>query len=443
MKVVVFFLIAAALLLAALAIVLPSLFGRGSRESTNRTAQNLAIARERLEELKLQRERGEISEPEYAQGREDIERGLADDLATEQREMSGANMHAGHWAVMVVGFGIPVLAGALYLGLGTPTVIGSGVEIETASAVSEQRHPESMDKMVANLAARLEANPDDAQGWSTLASSYMAMKRFADAATAMENLRKLVGDDPNVLVRYADALAMASGGRLTGEPAQLINQALTVDPNNTQGLWMAGMAARQQNDLHTALMHWRKLEPALANQPKLLAELQQQIANLLQRMGDQSPTEPASSESSATASQTQPAPRADSSTPAATPSTVAESTPAAATVTVRVSVHESLTQKVAPTDAVFIFARALNGPPMPLAVVRRRAADLPVTVTLDDSSAIMPTMTLSKFGEVMVGARISKSGTANPQSGDLKGEIAPIKTGDDELVSVTISQVIP
>ncbi len=444
MKVVAFFLVAAALLLAALAMVLPALFGRGARESTNRTAQNLAIARERLEELKLQLERGDISDPEYAQGREDIERGLADDLATEQHEISGATMGSGRWAAMVVGFGIPVLAGSLYLGLGKPTTI-AGVEIQTASAGSDNRHPESMDQMVANLAARLAANPKDAQGWSMLGSSYMAMKRYADAATALETLRKLVGDDPNVLVRYADALAMAGGGRMTGKPAQLIKQALTIDPHNSQGLWMAGMAARQQNDLHTALTHWRKLEPALANKPNLLAELRQLIADATQRLGDQPATESAST-ASATASQAQPAAEQTASAAAESSAAVATAAPAAGaapSITVRVSVNESLQQNVAPTDAVFIFARALKGPPMPLAVVRRQAADLPVTVTLDDSSAIMPAMTLSKFEEVVVGARISKTGTANPQSGDLQGQVAPVKTGDDKPVSVTISQIIP
>ena len=274
----------------------------------------------------------------------------------------------------------------------------------------------------------------------------MAMKRYSEAATALEKLHKLVGDDPNVLVRYADALAMAGGGRLTGKPAQLVKQALTIDPNNSQGLWMAGMAARQQNDLHTALTHWRRLEPALANKPKLLAELRQQIADAVQRLNDQPATESASTTAPPTESQPQPAAEQTPATPAETPDAVAATAPAsgaAPSITVQVSVHESLTQNVAPTDAVFIFARALTGPPMPLAVVRRQAADLPVTVTLDDSSAIMPAMTLSKFEEVMVGARISKSGTANPQSGDLQGEVAPVKTGDDKPVSVTISQIIP
>jgi cytochrome c-type biogenesis protein CcmH len=354
-------------------------------------------------------------------------------------------MHGGRWAVMVVGFGIPVLAGSLYLGLGNPTTIG-GVEIQAAGARVDDRHPESMEQMVANLAARLAANPNDPQGWSTLASSYMAMKRYSDAATALENLRTLVGDDPNVLVRYADALAMAGGGRLTGKPAQLIKQALTIDPNNSQGLWMAGMVARQNNDLHTALTHWRRLEPALANQPKMLAELQQQIASVVQRLGDESTPGSESTEPSVTASQPQPAVEQTPSTPAESPATVAGAASVSGTapsITVRVSVSESLKQNVAPTDAVFIFARALKGPPMPLAVVTRQAADLPVTVTLDDNSAIMPAMTLSKFEEVMVGARISKSGTANPQSGDLQGEVAPVKTGDDEPVAVTISQIIP
>ncbi len=443
MNLVVFFLVAAALLLAVLALVLPALFGRGMRESTNRTAQNLAIARERLEELKLQQERGDISASEYDQGREDIERGLADDLASEQREMSSATMGSGRWAVVVVGFGIPVLAGSLYLGLGKPTTIG-GVEIQAVSAGADNRHPESMDQMVANLAARLQANPSDAQGWSMLGSSYMAMKRFSDAATALGNLRKIVGDDPNVLVRYADALAMAGGGRMTGKPAQLVKQALTIDPNNSQGLWMAGMAARQQNDLHTALTHWRKLEPALANKPNLLAELRQLIADATQRLGDQPASESASTAAPATASQAQPATEQTASAPTETPAVAAvPASGAVPSITVRVSVNESLQQNIAPTDAVFIFARALTGPPMPLAVVRRQAADLPITVTLDDSSAIMPAMTLSKFDEVMVGARISKTGTANPQSGDLQGQVAPVKTGADQPVSVTISQVIP
>ncbi len=423
MNTIVFFVIAVALALIVLAMLLPPLFGRGLRVGTDRTAQNLAIARERLRDLKNAVDVGDLSAAEYEMEREELERNLADDLEPVADKTAAEPAPRGHWAGVIVSVSVPLLAGALYLGLGRPASV-TGAPSPSPNLAAEGQHPTSVEQMAMDLSARLQNNPNDARGWSILGRTYMAMKRYRDAAQALAKLRELVGDDPNVLVVYADALAMVHGGRLAGEPLKLVQLALRKDPNLIQGLWMAGMAAKQDNDLQTALDYWRKAEPMLSQDSKSQAELRGLIADAEQRLGG--PT---------TAGPVAEAPPA----PAPAPVAAVDSS----SITVQVSLDNSLNGRVAPTDTVFIFARALSGPPMPLAVVRKQVADLPITVTLNDSDAMMPAMSLSKFKQVKVGARISKTGNAVPQSGDFKGEVSPVSTGHEQRVDVLISQSVP
>lgn len=410
---IVFFLLATLLLLTTLALVLPALVGNGPRDGADdRDRLNIDIARERLSALKQQHEAAEITLEELEAQREELERALIGDL-NEPPEAAPAAAGRGRWVACVVAVAMPVLAGTLYLALGRLEAVSPRPQSTVADHPDDRQHPVKVEEMVAGLAERLKTNPDNAEDWFMLARSYMELRRFDAAADAFERVRQLVGDHPDILVRHADALAMSNNSRLAGQPLRLVERALVQDPKHPQALWMAASAAQQHDNIPRALQYYRRLEPLVDGDTKL------QIRQLITAI---------SGNGTGTATGT---------------AAVADETSADAGGSIRVVVDldPSLKGRADPGDTVFIFARAMNGPPMPLAVARRSVADLPVTVTLDDSSAMTPDMKLSDFERVRIGARISKSGNAAAQTGDLQGEQAAIATG--QSVDVFIDQVVP
>jgi len=426
-----FWLIAAVMVGAAVLVVAPALLRARSEGAIDRAQQNVAIARERLAELEEDRAAGRLANEEFEPLREELEAALASDLKAEARPAE-----RGHgpspWPAMAVALLLPVLAGALYLSLGTPGAI-DGASIADAGrgighpSVGGNGEPASVEEMVARLQARLKEQPDDAGGWVTLGNTFMSMKRFGDAVEAFSRAHALIGDDPRLLVRYADALAMAAGGRIQGKPFELVWRALAADPDNPTALWLAGMGYAEKGEYQQAIAQWQRLEPMLADQPESLAQLRSLIDEARQQLAQ-------AGEAPATA------------TPGAEPAPAMPAQPqkaaSGAALSVRVSLDPALLERVAPGDTVFVYARAVEGPPMPLAVVRRPATELPFTVTLDDSMAMMPALSLSRFDTVRVSARVSHSGNAMPQSGDLRGEVSPVKVASSSVIEIVIDEIV-
>ncbi|MFN0315931.1 MAG: tetratricopeptide repeat protein, partial [Burkholderiales bacterium] len=232
-------------------------------------------------------------------------------------------------------------------------------------------------------------------------------KRHGEAAQAFARAHKLKGDDPKLLADYAEALALANGNRMEGEPARLVKLALERDPQSSKALWLAGIGGMQRGDKASALEHWGRLKRQLPSESSEAKSLNAYIAQI---EAGGSPGTPR---------------------------------PSAGGVKIRVTLDPALKLRVAPGDAVFVFARAVQGPRMPLAIVRKQVKDLPLEMTLDDSHAMSPQMSLSRHDEVIVGARISRAGDASPRAGDSEGFSAPVKVGADKLAQVKIDRVIP
>jgi cytochrome c-type biogenesis protein CcmH len=251
------------------------------------------------------------------------------------------------------------------------------------------------------------------------------LKRYDQAVDAYRNILRLGGNSPELLADYADALVMAAGGRFTPESGELLQRALAAQPDNVKALWLAGHWKNQEGDTAAAIEYWQQAAALLPADGEDAAVIGQQIARAREQLGlpPQQPIQTASASGMQTAE--------------ATPA------PAGATIQVEVSIDPQLATQVEPDDTVFIFARAAQGPRMPLAIVRKQARDLPLSVTLDDSLAMSPAMVLSKFTEVSVGARISRSGNAMPQSGDLQGSQSPVNVGKDVSVAVKIDSRVP
>ena len=322
----------------------------------------------------------------------------------------------GRKTLALVGLSVPLFAVALYGLLGSPA--GLNPAPGAGSGGAAEVTPEALDKMLATLEQRLDkpsANlASDLQGWTLLARSYAGLQRFPAASRAYARASALAPNDAQLLADHADVLALVQGRSMQGEPDRLVAKALQIEPRNLKALALAGSSAFERKDFAAARGYWQQALQQAPPGSEFAAGLERSLSEL----GGAAP-----------ASQQQP--------PTAQAPIKAASAPAdAARIRGRVSLAPALAARVLPTDTVFIFARAANGPRMPLAILKRTVAELPFEFTLDDSTAMSPEMKLSKFASVVVGARVSRSGNAMPQPGDLRGESAPTATrsGDLQLV---------
>ena len=375
-----FWLAGAALAAAVLAWLLrPLLSGRGGGP-VSRQAANVAIYRDQLRELEADLAAGTLAQADFEHSRAELEARLLEDVARPEAARAPAG---GGKTAIVLACAIPLLALGVYFTVGNPGALTV----------------HQLESLVERLAARLQTSPDDAQGWGLLGRSYAALGRFGESADAYAKAAVRAPRDAQLLVDFADALAMARGQRLEGEPEKLIQRALEIDPNNLKGLALAGTVAFERKDFARAAAYWQRMLPLLPADSEDARTIQQNVAEARELAN-------------------------------------------AKAVHGTVSLSPKLSGRASPDDVVFVFARAAEGPPMPLAVARARVRDLPYRFRLDDSMAMTPAMKLSAFPQVVVGARVSKSGNAAPQPGDLQGASTPVANDAGE-VRVVIDRVVP
>jgi cytochrome c-type biogenesis protein CcmH len=317
---------------------------------------------------------------------------------------------------------LPALSFGVYVAVGTP---GATDAKNVAAHAPASLDDPQIQAMVENLAKKVRERPDDVQGWSLLARSMTALKRFPEAADAYAHLAKLVPQDPQVLADYADALGMAQGRRLAGKPYELAKAALAIDPKHRKSLALAGTAALDAGDFPGAYRYWETLAAALPPGSEDEQQVRAILDDVRQRAaakGQALPKGPAVA-------------AAPASAPPAAPAT-------GKTVGGSITVAPEIAAQVSRSDTLFIFARAEGGGRAPLAVIRASADQLPMTFALDDSMAMSPNATISGAQAVRVEARITKSGNATPQSGDLVGRSAVVKPGARD-VQVVVNEVVP
>jgi cytochrome c-type biogenesis protein CcmH len=348
---------------------------------------------------------------------------------------------------------LPVLGLSLLLPLGAILVyltVGTPQGLDPALASAPAGSPDSlggsaggagtpqMDQAIAGLEKRLEAEPGNVDGWTLLGRAYRATERFDDARGALKKAFDLAPNSVEVMVEYAEAIALTDPGRdITGESKALLEQALADDPKQQRALWLLGISEAQVGNYAGAITRWEALLPLLdPADTELRTQVEGQLAEARARAG--LPAVPGATPAAAPAAAPAPAPAAS----------MAQADPApvsgGASLTIEVDISAELKAQLAPTDVLYVFARAAEGPRMPLAIQRLPGARFPLTLKLDDSMAMMPTMNLSSTASVVVGARVSKTGVANPQSGDFEVISAPLSpTGQTAPVKLVIDQVVP
>lgn len=386
---------AAAIALVLLVLLRPHIWSRPASQNSHRQL-NAAICREQLAKLEQDLAEGTLGQQDYAQARAELQRRLLEDT---QGEEAAPTLHAPKKTMFAIALLLPLTAVAFYMLVGHPASM-------TPAAV-QAGGPQDVERMVIGLAKKLEQDPGNLKGWAMLARSYKVMGRPIESEKAFERAGAFIDDDAQLLADYAD-VAASNAGSFAGKPLRLIEKALKADPANAMALWLAGTAALSAGEYDKALAVWSGLMKQLPPGSEDARMLQGAIDEVRSRGGV---------------------------------STKPLAVAAGGSVSGTVELAASLKGKAAPDDTVMVIAR-VPGSRMPVAVLRVRAAQLPVKFTLDDSLAMSPQALISTASEVEVEARISKSGLARAETGDLISPVQTIKVGTSG-VKLQVAQVRP
>jgi cytochrome c-type biogenesis protein CcmH len=412
-----FWSLAALMVLVALAFILVPLLRRAPNAGPSLAQANLDVLRSQRREIESDVAAGVLPADARDEALAELVERARDDLdAPASAAPGGVSATRRPWvAAAAAVLAVPLIAFGMYRLVGSPLAADeSRIAHEGTPMTGEQ-----VALMVDRLAKKVEERPDDAEGWTLLARSYAALGRFPDAVRAYEHLAKIAPGDASVYANWADALGMAQGRSLAGRPLELVRHALEIDPKEPKALALAGTAALDAGDLQKALGYWTVLQGELAPD----SDGRKQVDAVIAEVEERAKAEGRPLAAAATA----PAPSSSSA--------------AAGAVAGSVSVAPKLAARVDPSSTLFVFARAEHGPRIPLAVVRASAAQLPLAFRLDDSQAMTPDMQISRAKAVRVEARISRSGNAMPQPGDLTGVSAVVKPGA-RGVKVVIDSVV-
>lgn len=410
---------AVVLILIAVVFIVPALLKKNHTFSDEYDDLNVEIAKERLKEIKFQLEAGEINQQTYQQLHDELESTLALDLSNVPLSEPQVQKKTNKLTAVLLAAVIPLASAAIYYQLGD-FAAATGTRIEaTVIPAGDDRPQMTIEDAVAKLEQRLAEEPENPEGWFMLAKTYMTMKQYHKAVSAYEQVIEQIGEDPQILLRYADALAMTEGGNLTGAAKPVVDKIIGLMPDNSTVLWMAGTAENQLNNHSKALAYWYKLRPMLIEDAGALAQLDGLIKSAESHL---SPTDVVELKKLA-------------------PSVKINAAINPAEIIVTVELDPALKEKVSPDDTLFIFAKAMQGPPMPLAAVKKTVAALPLTVSLNDAMAMMPQMKLSSFEQVKILAVISKSGQPGTQPGDLFAEASPVDVKSGKKIKLIINKI--
>lgn len=389
---------------------------------------NARIYRDQLAEIDRDLAAGTLAPADHAQARAELQRRLLDDSAAAAAGSPALSAAPRHTA-LVLAIVLPLAATGLYAWLGTPAALlpQAATQAQDDGSGNHGVTQAQIDQMVGALAARLEKNPNDPKGWSMLARSYRVMGKLPEAEAAFARVGEdFLNKDPILLAEYADTLAARANGNLEGRPMQLVNTALKIDPENQMALSLAATAAYNRKDFTEAARHWQHLLkqfPPESEEAKWLTKTLAEIG---------APVTPTAAAGNAPAT-----------TAAAGDGAAAPGAGIGPSISGSVTLAPELQAKVQPTDTVFVFARAATGGRMPLAVQRAQVSDMPLKFKLDDSMALAPQFKLSGASEVRIEAVVSRSGNANPSSGDLIGTSEVVKPGNSTQVALRIDRVRP
>jgi len=451
-----FWILALVLVAAILALLVVPLLRRARAEAGPADVEAAtAVFRDHKRQLDAELAAGAVTNDEHAAAVAELTRRFGAELeSAAPAPVAAGPGRGGFTAALALVALLPVTAGVLYFVLGNPAALAP------QTARQGPADSASIEAMVEDLAARLRANPDDGEGWAMLGRSYRVLGRYQASATAYAEAVKRLPPNASLLVDWAEAIAQVQGRSLAGEPSQILERALALEPDSAKALALGGAAAMERGDRAQAIALWTKLRGVLPPGSPQLAQIDAALARAGVTLADGSGSPPAAGTPPAAAGAAAVPPAAAvpgavgaaaagvaGASPAVPPAPGAGSSPpptaaGGTSVTGRVELDPRLAGNVSATDTVFIFARDPDGPRMPLAALKVPAGELPRAFELTDAMAMTPGMTLSRAAKIVVEARVSRSGNAKAASGDLAGTSAPVAPGARDVV-VRIDRVVP
>lgn len=438
-----FWIISGIFIVTALLFIIPTLLRNKDTQLKNleHDAVNITVYRDQLVELDKDLENDILSQEQYDKSKQELQQRMLQDVTEHEEVVIQKNKKIYNIALStVIALMLPLGAVFLYLNIGDTRGLLPQEQLASATQMNRGGGGEDLaghdfSAALETLIARLSNNPEDIEGWVMLGRTYTAMERYTEASNTYAKLAELVPNNPQILSDYARVLGLKNQGTLAGKPTELLYEALRIDPEFPPALALAGHAEFEQEKYNEASAHWEKLLETIPPDSPLAKSVKDSIAEakLLSSGGKEGASEKSIvMNESVTQTDIQPV----NNTAVDTTETIALS------VSGQVNIKPELVTKAASNDTLFIYARASTGPKMPLAILRLKASDLPAAFTLTDDMAMMPTMKMSSFPEIVIEARISKSGQAVPSSGDLQGFSKPIKLGSND-VEIVIDKQIP
>ena len=401
-----FYIAAIVLVLLVLAALFRPFFWKTTVHHASRQQLNAAIYKEEIAKLEKERSEGLIDGATYEISHAEMRQRLFQDTSEDD---GVAVLGSPKKTIIALTIFIPVIAAAMYFWLGSAQQIADG-------GAKQQVAQQDVEKMVAGLAAKMEQDPSNLKGWAMLARSYKVMGRPKDAEKAYDRAGSYLDTDPQLLADYADVSASNANGSFEGKPQAIINRALKADPNNMMALWLAGTADYNRGDYKGAVQVWGRLAKLLPADSEDMKMIQ---GSIMEARGKANlPPEPLVSQ--------------------ATSPVVAVSSK---NINGTVEINPDLKSRIKPDYIVMVIARA-PGARMPVAIMRGKAADLPLRFVLNDALAMTPDTLISNLSEATIEVRISKSGQAKAEPGDLYSEIQTVKVGTNNL-KVVVDQVRP
>ncbi len=401
-----FYIAAIVLVLLVLAALFRPFFWKTTVHHASRQQLNAAIYKEEIAKLEKERSEGLIDGATYEISHAEMRQRLFQDTSEDD---GVAVLGSPKKTIIALTIFIPVIAAAMYFWLGSAQQIADG-------GAKQQVAQQDVEKMVAGLAAKMEQDPSNLKGWAMLARSYKVMGRPKDAEKAYDRAGSYLDTDPQLLADYADVSASNANGSFEGKPQAIINRALKADPNNMMALWLAGTADYNRGDYKGAVQVWGRLAKLLPADSEDMKMIQ---GSILEARGKANlPPEPLVSQATS---------------PVAAVSSK--------NINGTVEINPDLKSRIKPDYIVMVIARA-PGARMPVAIMRGKAADLPLRFVLNDALAMTPDALISNLSEATIEVRISKSGQAKAEPGDLYSEIQTVKVGTNNL-KVVVDQVRP
>jgi len=411
-----FLLSASSLLLISIIVIIKTLMNKNN-EKINSNQNSIDIYNQKLKEINFDIENHLITKSEANNAIEELEYSLIKDNKNTDildSKLYFSNLKSKKTISIILLLVIPVFVISVYSFIGAPNSIEKLVLVsDLKNTKSDSEKLVSVEQMLKRVERRLLDDPNNSDDWLMLANSYVVLKRYPEAIRALENLYRLKGDDPSLLFRYADVLAMANSGIFAGKPSELIKKALQLDPQNTMGLWLAGLVAYEEGEVKKAINYWENVLPKL----EIGSEEEKNIRKYIEFAKENNNI---SIQNNGSITQ--------------------EKIEYSLKLSIELSPNFTNINK---NKAVFIYAKPINSPNnMPIIVLRKTVADLPLLVEMNDSMSMLPSNKLSDYKSVQVLARISNSGNAKSEKGDLIGIVESMSTTSKNITKLIINTTL-